>query len=498
MFWFTKLNKIMFAAIVCSSLMSFAAAEANGQQAEFERRAEAMRRARSRQVVPARASIQPEAVVTSEAAELPRQQKRVAASRGRSVPAAGRNVRVAQAQTARPVRYAQGSGSGGAGAYRSTSPQFAQNLAPGTVIDGGIVGETVIDGGYIGETVVDGGYVEEGYSDGVYYEGEVEVGCDSCGESGAYFEGGCGAGGCGAGGCGVGSCCGRGGCAPGDCWLAGLGGVLRNGEYFLGGVGFQEPLYSAPDGSGQEIQDSNFGFYGGFNFGVPLCRLTCGVLSGQIGLRSVQTNFSGNEFTNESRDQLFVTAGLYRRVDYGLQFGVVGDYLQDEFYGDAGLSQIRADLGWVYAGGNIFGFRYAGAQDNDVISGIFNGNDFTGQNVRVHDQYRFYYRSNGPNGGYGELFAGWTEDNQTILGFDFDVPVSEKIAIETNLTYFFNDDAADAVFPNTTFQGSNAEEAWNISVGFVYRPQGRRYYKNYDRPLFDVADNGTMLVRRRN
>ena len=100
--------------------------------------------------------------------------------------------------------------------------------------------------------------------------------------------------------------------------------------------------------------------------------------------------------------------------------------------------------------------------------------------------------------GYGELFAGWTEDNQTILGFDFDVPISEKIAIETNLTYFFNDDAADAVFPNTTFQGSNAEEAWNISVGFVYRPQGRRYYKNYDRPLFDVADNGTMLVRRRN
>ena len=280
--------------------------------------------------------------------------------------------------------------------------------------------------------------------------------------------------------------------------MAGLGGVLRNGEYFLGGVGFQEPLYSAPDGSGQEIQDSNFGFYGGFNFGVPLCRLTCGVLSGQIGLRSVQTNFSGNEFTNESRDQLFVTAGLYRRVDYGLQFGVVGDYLQDEFYGDAGLSQIRADLGWVYAGGNIFGFRYAGAQDNDVISGIFNGNDFTGQNVRVHDQYRFYYRSNGPNGGYGELFAGWTEDNQTILGLDFDVPISEKIAIETNLTYFFNDDAADAVFPNTTFQGSNAEEAWNISVGFVYRPQGRRYYKNYDRPLFDVADNGTMLVRRRN
>jgi len=369
-------------------------------------------------------------------------------------------------------------------------------LAPGTVIDGGYVGETIIDGGYAGETIVDGGYIEEGYVDGgyageVYHEGSA--GCDSCGDPGAYFEGGCGAGGCS-----TGSCCGRGGCAPGTCWLAGLGGVLYNGEYFFGGTGFQEPLYSAPDGSGTEIQDSNFGFYGGFNLGVPLCRLTGGVLSGQIGLRSVQTNFSGNENTNLNRDQLFVTAGLYRRVDYGLQFGVVGDYLQDEFYGDASLSQIRADLGWVYAGGSVFGFRYAGAQEDDDISGTFNGTDFTGQNVRVHDQYRFYYRKNGPEGGYGEVFAGWTEENQTILGLGFDVPVSENIAIESNLTYFFNDDSADSVFQNTTFQGSNAEEAWNISVGFVFRPQGRRYYQNYDRPLFDVADNGTMLLRRSN
>ena len=229
-----------------------------------------------------------------------------------------------------------------------------------------------------------------------------------------------------------------------------------------------------------------------------MCRLTCGVLSGQIGVRSVQTNFSGSEFSNESRDQLFVTGGLYRRVDYGIQFGVVGDYVQDNFFGDASVSQIRADLGWVYAGGSTFGFRYAGAQDNDVISGTFGGEDFTGQLVRATDQYRFYYRTSGATGGYGEFFAGYTENDQTILGFEFDVPVTDRLAVESNLTYFLNDDAADSVFRGTNFQGSNAEEAWNITVGFVYRPQGRRYYKNYDRPLFDVADNGTMLLRRSN
>ena len=332
-----------------------------------------------------------------------------------------------------------------------------------------------------------------------YYEGGT--GCDSCGDTGAYFEdscgsGGCGSGGCGCGACGTGSCCGRGGCAPGDCWLSGLGGILRQGEYFFGATGFQEPVYSAPIGT-DEVQDSSFGFYGGANFGIPLCRLTCGVLSGQAGVRSVQTNFSGNEFTSESRDQLFVTAGVYRRVDYGIQFGIVGDFLQDEFFGDASVAQLRVDLGWVFAGGNTFGFRYAGSQEEDFVNGRFNNQEFTGQRAETLDQYRFYYRKSGIAGGYAEFFAGYAEDDQTILGMDFDMPVSENIAIESNFTYFLNDDSVDSIFgSDTNFLGANANEAWNLSVGFVFRPQGRSYYQNYDRPLFDVADNGTMLLRR--
>jgi hypothetical protein len=479
MFSFKRINNLAFAIITLSMLMASTSGEASAQQSEFERRAEAMRRARSRQVVPARSSA--EAVETvrtasAEASVAPRRVQSATTSSGqaaRKVNARSTNVRVAQVPA-------------GSGVVRSRSnhtraPRVAQNLAAGTVIDGGIMGETIVDGGY-----VDGGYGEE-----VVYEGEA--GCDSCGSSGAYFDDCCG------GSCGTDMCCGRGGCAPRDCWLTGLGGILRNGEYFFGATGFQEPIYTAPvDGVG-EVQDSSFGFYGGVNFGVPLCRLTCGVLSGQIGVRSVQTNFSGNEFTPESRDQLFVTAGLYRRVDYGIQFGVVGDFLQDEFYGDASVSQIRADLGWVYAGGSVFGFRYTGAQEDDIIGGRFNNTPFSNQNVEVHDQYRFYFRRSECAGGYGELFAGWTEYDQTILGMDFDVPVSERLAIESNFTYFFSDDATDVVFgPRSNFIGSNANEAWNISVGFVYRPQGRRYYKNYDRPLFDVADNGTMLLRRSN
>ncbi len=480
MFSFTQLKTIVLATVACTCLMACTSTETNAQQAEFERRAEAMRRARGRQVVPPRESTEQVAAVAARTAAVTAP---VPPRRVRSNPqATSRYSQTIQPRSAgaRVAQAPAGSGVNRSRSGRARNPRVAQNLAAGTVIDGGIMGETIVDSGY-----VDGGYGNE-----VYYEGNT--GCASCGDSGAYFDGGCGSD------CGADSCCGRGGCPPGDCWLTGLGGILRNGEYFFGAAGFQEPIYSAPAGTG-EVQDSSFGFYGGVNFGIPLCRLTCGVLSGQIGARSVQSNFSGNEFTTESRDQLFVTAGLYRRVDYGIQFGVVGDFLQDEFYGDASLSQIRADLGWVYAGGSVMGFRYAGAQEDDVVDGTFNNVPFTGQDVRVHDQYRFYFRGNRGEGGYGELFAGWTEENQTILGMDFDLPVCEQVAIESSFTYFFSDDATDSVFgPNSNFLGSNANEAWNISVGFVFRPQGRRYYKNYDRPLFDVADNGTMLLRRGN
>jgi hypothetical protein len=204
------------------------------------------------------------------------------------------------------------------------------------------MGDSIIDGGIVENypttstagTVISSGYdqgviVDEGYSVG------NECGCDSCGVSGAYFEDGC---------------CGRGGCPQsyGPCWLGNLGKALRTGEYFGGAVAFQSPLFTEqgqdlPEDVNQLASDSSFGFYGGFNFGIPLCRLTCGLLSGQFGVRSVSTNFDGNEFTTEDRRQIFVTTGVYRRVDYGLQFGVVADFLHEEWFTETDLIQLRAE-----------------------------------------------------------------------------------------------------------------------------------------------------------
>lgn len=334
------------------------------------------------------------------------------------------------------------------------------------------------------ELIIDDGY-GDGYSDG--YGDVVDGGCDECGSAvgGSYFD--------------CGSCGGRGGCPPGaleNCWLAGLGPFLRAGEYGIGVVGFRGPQYSITDQLQRTtiVDDASFGFYGEANFGVPLCRLSCGLLSGQIGVRNVVTEFNGNPWSSDNRNQLFFTGGIYRRVDYGWQMGVVADYLQEEWYTETDLVQIRGDIGWVYPGGCVLGFRFGAGTSTDTTQGIIEGPGgparFSGLFNDVIDNYRFYYQTNYAGGGYSEFGAGWTEDH-AVFNVDFDLPMGEYLALQTGATYFLPGDKAE----RNQF-GGNGDDVWNIYLGMVWRPRGRAWYQNYDRPLFNVADNGSMPIRR--
>ncbi|MEZ6096661.1 MAG: DUF6666 family protein [Pirellulaceae bacterium] len=312
-----------------------------------------------------------------------------------------------------------------------------------------------------------------------YFAAESVMSCDSCGDVGCN------------------SCmsmCDRGGCPPeliGDCWIGALGGILYKAEYFAGAQGFTSPAYTIP-GRNDLTKDCSFGFNAGINAGIPLCRLTCGLLSGQAGVRTVNSEFSGTPFTSDNRDQLFVTTGLYRRVDYGFQFGVVADFLFENWYTDTTTVQIRGDIGWVYAGGNTIGFRFAEGVQDDVSNGTFNGTAFNSIVTSTFDQSRFYYRQNCSWGGYSDIFLGWSDEKHVIGGLEYDIPMGECWALQSSFTYFMPENDAEL-----TASGGNANEAWNIGVGFVWRPQGRCWYDNYDRPILPVADNGTMVLRRR-
>ncbi|MEM7457535.1 MAG: DUF6666 family protein [Planctomycetota bacterium] len=339
-------------------------------------------------------------------------------------------------------------------------------LHDGAMVDGGmnVVGSSVMN-----SPVVDSSMQLHDHSIGVPYT-----------DGGMMYDeyGGCADGGCYDMACGD-SCYDRGGCPPGTpCWLDNLCSIGRNGEYFVGATGFKGPSFQL---NGQDVHDCGFGFYGGFNVGVPLCNLTCGMLTGQLGVRSVQTQFNGSAITPENRDQLFVTAGVFRRVDYGLQAGVVYDYVREEWYANADVGQVRGDLSWVFDGGSAFGFRYTENVEDDTNA--FN------QTVNSVDWYRLYWRRQFGNRGYGEIFGGAADGDFGTIGMNCDVQLTSCIASQTGFTYFISDE-------DTVATGGRDSDAWNLYLGFSYRPRGYSWYNSYDRPMFDVADNGTLLLGR--
>ena len=486
-----KLKTIMLLTVTIPFLMVDIG---SAQQSEYQRRFDAMQRARSR------------ALVSNESETVNRdsQVRRVAAQQPISNAAPARDTRTNRAQpirTARAqapvnqrrvgqravqrpgtqVRVAQGSGTSvGSG---TSSSLFNGPISGGgspIVSGGGIVDGGIINGGFVDGGIIDGGFIDGGYIDGGIQQGGFidDGGCASCGDS--YFDS-----------CASGNCQGGwGGCPPGsvgDCWLGRLPAMFQAGEFFIGGTGFQLPSFTVP-GATTATDDSNFGVYGGANFGVPLCRLSCGLLAGQLGVRSVNTENDGNSFTAENRDQLFVTAGLYRRVDYGLQGGVVYDFLDEAFFSDVSVSQIRADISWAWPSGSAFGFRYSGEVEDDDTAGIVSETAFTGFTQGVFDTYRIYYQHAAPAGGWCELSLGAADDAGFLLGLDFDLPITERVAMQSGFNYLEGDGGI-------TSNGAT-DEAWNLSVGFVFRPQGRAWYRSYNRPLLPVADNGSFILRR--
>ena len=373
--------------------------------------------------------------------------------------------------------------------YQPGHTRTAQLLSDGAIVSGGspIVGETVLSQpimsgeviGVPGQSVITD-TIHAPVDSGVVYGNEVVVsGCDSCGDSGSYFL--------------QDDCCGRGGCPDNvPCWWQGtLGKAFRTGSYFFGTTAFRHPAFTSPVGT-DLVQDSNFGVYAGFNLGIPLCRLFGGRVSGQFGVRSVQTNFSGSEFSDANRDQLFITAGLYRRVDYGLQAGLVVDVLAEEYFAESDIAQLRGEVSWAYPTGAAIGFRFTSSQQDDTSLGIFDGIPFSGFESTTDEHYRFFLRKVLATGGWEEIFAGWSANDHFSLGADFDIPVSQYVALEAGAVLYLS----DLEDPTSNLGATRIDDSFNVYVGFAFRPQGLAYYRSYDRPLLPVADNGTVLIRR--
>lgn len=317
----------------------------------------------------------------------------------------------------------------------------------------------------------------------------VTAGCESCGTEvvcGADWTGYCdNCDSCGTGGCGGCNSCNS--CGVNGCMIPCPQISLSNMEFFGGVQGFK--------GQPNRGRDGSFGFHFGFNWGFDLPCLTQNFISAQFGIGTVQSNFYESDLSTTNRSQTFATFGLFRRVDYGLQAGAVVDVLNDRWYTEMTLSQLRGQLSWLYQGGNEIGFWFASGLQDDVQPVTFANNPPANgiDNWRALNTYRFFYTHQLDQCGLGgtsvQPFLGGTGNGDFLLGTDFWVPLAQNWALSADWVY---------VVPKTTTGTLGAEdEAWNIGMTLTYYPQGLgRYLGRYNRPMFDVANNGTFLIDR--
>jgi hypothetical protein len=248
-----------------------------------------------------------------------------------------------------------------------------------------------------------------------------------------------------------------------------------------GGVhGFKGPLDRQRD-------SGNFGFQEGINLGfkMPLTRFGY-----QLGYQTTQSQLSGDGDTGitDAFSQHFFTVGAFRRERDGLQGGIAWDWLVDDRDTSLNFSQIRAEVGYVECGCHEFGLMGAVHLRDDRWLDEQQESLVTFQSV---DQYMVYYRMHGARGGEGRVYAGLTDNADGLVGADFLLPLTDNWSLQPAFTYLIPKDDGSSV--------AAREEAWNIGINLVWhwKGQARSCHSSPYRPLFNVADNGSMIIDNR-
>jgi len=230
--------------------------------------------------------------------------------------------------------------------------------------------------------------------------------------------------------------------------------------------------------------DSNFGFQEGVNISgrTPLVGLLFPQISYQLGFQAVQSRLSGTVSSPDDRNQEFVTAGFFRRVHTGMQFGVVWDYMRDDLDINANFQQIRSEISIKSPLGREIGFWSAVHVNDTEIGGI---------TYETVDQFALFYRWNFGQGTEGRIWVGGTDDSEGILGAEFNTPLNDRWSLQSGFNYLITDQSDG-------LQGVS-EESWNIGINLVWHlgSTARRGFRSPFRPLFTVADNGWMFVDRK-
>lgn len=306
-------------------------------------------------------------------------------------------------------------------------------------------------------------YGEDGYGNVAYSCGGCGECAECCGET-----------------CDV-PCAGPCGCGlfPRAWWL------LQNAQFEAGVFAFKDPF---------EIgNDNNFGYNLALNWSTP-SQLICG-LAGQAGGRFQQTGeeeysiqgANGNALDDQSRSQFFWTMGFFYRNPGDLwTFGAVYDALREDACWEYTLGQARVELARQVGYATDLGFRGAFALDDELLNFRRNNKEYHGQ-LEVNSYYTAFLRHTFVTGAEGMIYGGVTEESEGLLGGHIEVPVTNHSSLRNSFVY---------VIPKNN-KNDFVDNTWSVNLSWViyFGGNSREGMANPLRPLFDVADNTTLLQK---
>ncbi len=266
-------------------------------------------------------------------------------------------------------------------------------------------------------------------------------------------------------------------------WIEGLS--LHAGVH-----GFKGPIDLGRNG--------NFGFHEGLNYGAPIGG-PWGI-GYQVGAQFTQSDFAGNQvltqfdpgaITEQDRNQLFLTAGIFRRPDCGRwQWAVVVDWLHEDFYEDGDLLQLRHEISFFLDDCREIGYMgMYGLKDTEMT--MPGGEIPTVLDLSILDRFAFFYRRQFEEGGEGRIWAGWSGYGDGLIGADAVVPLGQSWALETNFAY---------LAPKTgSGLDGQIDESWSLNIGLVWYPRRPVPFALSDpyRPVLGVGDNTSVMLRGR-
>ena len=249
---------------------------------------------------------------------------------------------------------------------------------------------------------------------------------------------------------------------------------------------------SLPDGS----WGGNMGAYGALNLAWAVPKLKQQGVGIQAGGSYGVYDWDGRGSVDSMSLQLegFISVGAFRMTPHnpGFNAGVTYDWMFNQESGVFGLSpnmaQVRGQLGYLFRGGNEFGFL--GSYDTSTSHQSYASLPIT---FRAVSQVNAFWRHIFKNRGETMIWAGTPyrkglmfESGRTgsyIVGASFKAPLTRTLSVDAHGMYM-------GARTNT---GDNESQnyAANVCVGLTYSFGGR---KAGARPYLPVANNSNFIV----